>query len=206
MAKARREGRRRDARRRRKGWIFFVALAALIFAEAGYLLVPLGAVNRLLDRLLGRQTLTYDDFLSDVAAWRLVNGSWVRADLGRPGSAYIYVVTSDRLTDLVLARATADSARAPTFLFLLDPFYTSMGPEDVIRGINSTLYPLGGRLALLFPITPDPARSRALGWAVQAAEASGYIQQPVSLSQFPQYVPYRIEVRNGTVVSVVGVV
>jgi len=174
-------------KKKRRGKIFIIALAALIFAEIGYILGTTG-IGPL---LLGRGGSPGGDFASVLSvseAFVFFNGTVTR---GRPevyGNAYIYVVAyapGIPLPKAVVQRIAFDAAEKPVYVLPVSQ-HGVVAPQDFVD------------------VLPDNAKNPVVLLIPENRDAvAAWLQ---SINNLPQSDYIRIELKNGQPVSVTAVV
>ncbi|MFN3804456.1 MAG: hypothetical protein ACK4SY_05330 [Pyrobaculum sp.] len=140
----------KDARRKRRRKIFFMALAALIFAEAGYILGTTGLIHLL--PLSPTHGAGFGDVVEASEGYVFFGGNITR---GAPlyDTTYVYILpyrTGQRLSEQLLARITLDAAERPVYILpavqagYVDPADFIDLPKD-LRNPVVLLYPKSDR-------------------------------------------------------------
>jgi hypothetical protein len=122
----------RSEKKKRRGKIFIIALAALIFAETGYILGTTGIGPFIFGRG-GAATVDFSAVLSASEAYVFFNGTVTR---GRPEyyrDAYVYVVAyapGVSLPDAVVRRLVFDAAERPVYVLPKPLTSGAVVPQD----------------------------------------------------------------------------
>ncbi|MFN7105148.1 MAG: hypothetical protein ACK4M3_00950 [Pyrobaculum sp.] len=135
----------KDDRRKRRRKIFFIALAALIFAETGYILGTTGLIHLFFSPTA---TVGFSDVVKASDGYMFFEGNITR---GTPlyNNTYVYVIpyrTGQRLSEQLLARITIDAAERPVYILpalrfgYVDPADFIDLPRD-LRNPVVVLYP-----------------------------------------------------------------
>jgi len=118
--------------KKRRGKIFIIALAALIFAETGYILGTTG-IGRFIFGGGGAATVDFSAVLSVSEAYVFFNGTVTR---GRPEyyrDAYVYVVAyapGVSLPDAVVRSLVFDAAERPVYVLPIPRTSGVIAPQD----------------------------------------------------------------------------
>jgi hypothetical protein len=122
----------RSEKKKRRGKIFIIALAALIFAETGYILGTTGIGPFIFGRG-GAASVDFSAVLSVSEAYVFFNGTVTR---GRPEyyrDAYVYVVAyapGVSLPDAVVRRLVFDAAERPVYVLPKPLTSGAIVPQD----------------------------------------------------------------------------
>jgi hypothetical protein len=122
----------RSEKKKRRGKIFVIALAALIFAETGYILGTTGIGHIIFGRG-GTATLDFSAVLSASEAYVFFNGTVTR---GRPEyyrDAYVYLVAyvpGVSLPDAVVRSLVFDAAERPVYVLPIPRTSGVIAPQD----------------------------------------------------------------------------
>ncbi len=176
-------------RKKRRGKIFIIALAALIFAETGYILGTSG-LGGIIFGLGGSSGVGFDAVLSVSDAFVFFNGSVTR---GRPvsyGDAYVYVVAyapGVALPSAVVQRITFDAAEKPVYVLPIPLRGEIITPQDFVD------------------VLPDNAKNPVILLTYPPDKLTTVESWLRSIKNLPQSNYIRVELRNGQPVSVVTV-
>jgi hypothetical protein len=122
----------RSEKKKRRGKIFIIALAALIFAETGYILGVTG-LGHFIFGGGGAATVDFSAVLSVSEAYMFFNGTVTR---GRPEyyrDAYVYVVAyapGVSLPEAVVRRLVFDAAERPVYVLPIPRTSGVIAPQD----------------------------------------------------------------------------
>ncbi len=122
----------RSEKKKRRGKIFIIALAALIFAETGYILGTTGLIHIIFGGG-GAASVDFSAVLSVSEAYVFFNGTVTR---GRPEyyrDAYVYVVAyapGVSLPDAVVMKLTFDAAERPVYVLPIPWTSGAVVPQD----------------------------------------------------------------------------
>jgi len=175
-------------KKKRRGKIFIIALAALIFAETGYLLGTTG-LGGIIFGLGGSSGVSFDAVLSVSDAVVFFNGSVTR---GRPvsyGDAYVYVVAyapGVALPSAVVRGITFDAAEKPVYVLPIPQHGGVIAPQDFVD------------------VLPDNAKNPVI-LLTYSPDKLTTVESWLRGINLPQSYYIRVELRNGKPVSVVAV-
>jgi hypothetical protein len=122
----------RSEKKKRRGKIFIIALAALIFAETGYILGTTG-IGHFIFGGGGAATVDFSAVLSASEAYVFFNGTVTR---GRPEyyrDAYVYVVAytpGASLPNAVVRSLVFDAAERPVYVLPIPQTSGVIAPQD----------------------------------------------------------------------------
>ncbi len=122
----------RSEKKKRRGKIFIIALAALIFAETGYILVTTG-IGHFIFGGGGAASVDFSAVLSVSEAYVFFNGTVTRGKPEYYRDAYVYVVAyapGVSLPDAVVRRLVFDAAERPVYVLPKPLTSGAVVPQD----------------------------------------------------------------------------
>ncbi len=178
----------RSEKKKRRGKIFIIALAALIFAETGYILGTTGLIHIIFGSG-GAATIDFSAVLSVSEAYVFFNGTVTR---GKPEyrDAYVYVVAyapGVSLPDTVVMKLTFDAAERPVYVLPIPRTSGVIAPQDF-----ADVLPDNAKNPVVLLIYPMDKISLVEGW-VQG------------IKDLPQGFYIRIHLVEGKPVSAVSI-
>jgi len=183
----------RDERKRKRKKIFIIALAALIFAETGYILGTTGLLYILLP-WLGPPAPSFSDVLRVSHAYVFFNGN-VTVEKKPPEyqTAYVYVLPYQPgivYPDQLIARIALDASQSPVYVVPLPVTSAAVVPSDIYE-----LLPTDAKFPVVL-LAPNPNNVRIVyDWASGEAHRLGL---SVDLTRV-----IRFQIVNGTVKSAI---
>ncbi|MGK0548862.1 MAG: hypothetical protein ABWU84_04400 [Pyrobaculum sp.] len=159
-----------SSRRKKRRRIFFIALAALIFAETGYILGTTGLIYPLLAALGWGRTASaaFSDVLAVSQSYVFYNGT-IKGPLSpdKYNDAYVYVISYAPGVVLPQNLATLialDAAEKPVYVLPVSQYRTPINPEDFVDVLpDNAKYPV---ILLVYP--PDKATAVS-AWVSEVA-------------------------------------
>jgi len=185
----------RDERKRKRKKIFIIALAALIFAETGYILGTTGLLYML--PWLGPPAPSFSDVLRVSQAYVFFNGN-VTVEKKPPvyQTAYVYVLPYQPgivYPDQLIARIVLDASQSPVYVVPYPVTSAAVMPDDFYE-----LLPTDANFPVVL-LAPNPNNIRIVhDWASGEAQKIGL---PVDLRRSPYVL--RFQIVNGAVQSAI---
>ncbi len=142
----------RSEKKKRRGKIFIIALAALIFAETGYILVTTG-IGHFIFGGGGAATVDFSAVLSVSEAYVFFNGTVTRGKPEYYRDAYVYVVAyapGVSLPDAVVRRLVFDAAERPVYVLpkpltsgaIVPQDFADVLPDNAKNPVVLLIYPM----------------------------------------------------------------
>jgi hypothetical protein len=179
----------RSEKKKRRGKIFIIALAALIFAETGYILGTTG-LGHIIFGSGGATTVDFSAVLSVSEAYVFFNGTVTRGKPEYYRDAYVYVVAyapGVSLPDAVVRRLVFDAAERPVYVLPIPRTSGAIVPQDF-----ADVLPDNAKNPVVLLIYPMDKISLVEGW-VQG------------IKDLPQGFYIRIHLVEGKPVSAVSI-
>jgi len=182
----------RDERKRKRKKIFIIALAALIFAETGYILGTTGLLYILLP-WLGPPAPSFSDVLRVSQAYVFFNGNVTVEKPPVYQTAYVYVLPYQpgiAYPDQLIARIALDASQSPVYVVPFPVTSAAVVPSDFYE-----LLPTDAKFPVVL-LAPNPNNVRIVyDWASGEAHRLGL---SVDLTRV-----IRFQIVNGTVKSAI---
>jgi hypothetical protein len=177
-------------KKRRRGKFFIIALAALIFAETGYILGVTGLGGIIFGHGGGSSGVDFASVLSVSEAFVFFNGNVSRSRPEKYGDAYVYAVSyapGVSLPGAVVQRIAFDAAEKPVYVLPIPRTSGAIVPHDF-----RNVLPDNAKNPIILLTYPSDKLDTVLSWlqGIKNLPRSNYI---------------RIELRDGRPVSVVAV-
>ncbi|MEM4633246.1 MAG: hypothetical protein QW610_06510 [Pyrobaculum sp.] len=125
-------------KRRKRGLVFIIALAALIFAETGFILGTTG----LAELILPKPKVSFEQILSFSEAYIIEGGN---ETVGKPpkfDNAYVYVILyqqGTRLSENIAAQIAVDAAEKPVYILPLPIVQAPILTNDIIEPLPTNV-------------------------------------------------------------------
>jgi hypothetical protein len=183
----------RSEKKKRRGKIFIIALAALIFAETGYILGVTGLGDVIfvaLHNMIFGPSVDFSAVLSVSEAYVFFNGTVTRGKPEYYRDAYVYVVAyapGVSLPDAVVMKLTFDAAERPVYVLPIPQTSGIIAPQDF-----ADVLPDNAKNPVVLLIYPMDKISLVEGW-VQG------------IKDLPQGFYIRIHLVEGKSVSAVSI-
>jgi len=177
-------------KKRRRGKIFIIALAALIFAETGYILGVTGLGGIIFGHGGGSSGADFASVLSVSEAFVFFNGNVSRSRPEKYGDAYVYAVSyapGVSLPGAVVQRIAFDAAEKPVYVLPIPEIGGVIAPHDF-----ADVLPDNAKNPIILLTYPPDKLNTVLSWLQ-------------GIKNLPQSKYIRIELRDGQPVSVVAV-
>jgi len=188
MAKAKSE------RKRKRGKIFIIALAALIFAETGYILATTGIGPMLFG--WGPPAPSFSDVLRVSQAYVFFNGNVTVEKPPEYQTAYVYVLPYQPgvvYPDQLIARIALDASQSPVYVVPYPVTSAAVVPSDFYE-----LLPTDAKFPVVL-LAPNPNNVRIVyDWASGEAHRLGL---SVDLTRSSYVI--RFQIVNGTIKSAI---
>lgn len=198
---------KRDKPRKRNRKIFAIAIAAIIFAEVGWVLGTSGFRLPFFGR---QQTPDLATLLANTQLWVLTQRGYAPSNSAPP--AYNNSIVVITVSGISLPKSLLNSTQ-PVYVLMLDPFY---GPYS-FNAANYFYYALFGsnytvasryqnKIFLIMPGEQQTQATTVFQWVGEVLSMGNMTFTSTSaqqiLSQLLQYLPVTVHISNGRVVSV----
>lgn len=198
---------KRDKPRKRNRKIFAIAIAAIIFAEVGWVLGTSGFRLPFFGR---QQTPDLATLLANTQLWVLTQRGYAPSNSAPP--VYNNSIVVITVSGIPLPKSLLNSTQ-PVYVLMLDPFY---GPYS-FNAANYFYYALFGsnytvasryqnKIFLIMPGEQQTQATTVFQWVGEVLSMGNMTFTSTSaqqiLSQLLQYLPVTVHISNGRVVSV----
>jgi len=181
----------RDERKRKRKKIFIIALAALIFAETGYILGMTGLLNILFG--WGAPSPKFGDVLRISRAYVFFNGNITVEKPPEYQTAYVYVLPYQPgivYSDQLIVRIVLDASQSPVYVVPLPVASAAVVPSDFYE-----LLPTNAKFPVILLVPNSDKIGLVREWASGEAQKIGL---PMDLTRV-----LRFQIVNGTVQSAI---
>lgn len=159
-----------SSRRKKRRRIFFIALAALIFAETGYILGTTGLIYPLLSAFGRGRTAsaTFSDVLAVSQSYVFYNGT-IKGPISpdKYNDAYVYIIgyaPGAVLPQNLATLIALDAAEKPVYVLPVSPYRTPINPEDFVG-----VLPENARYPVILVVYPPDKATAVITWVDRVA-------------------------------------